>query len=331
MRRLSIFLIPIIILCIPGALFQRVIKKNAYDATTWNGVQRYGATQDAIRDKIESMSSAAAITGGTGVFSALTSQGVEATAGCVVIESDLGTDNNDSYRICVADGGNITTETYQSGSWVAIMTCTNAGACTFTSTVSGTTLAASASADPKMQMSDSDAGDGDVGYEVDPDAAVTTSGAETYNVAEKAQRSGALITISGSTVVTLTASQINNSRGSPVALVAALGANTILEFVSAVITYDYTGAAFTVGADEDLIIEYADGTDISAGIETTGFLDQADDEVRYYITAVAGGTDLEASINQGFQLFNTGTGETADGGTSTVDVRITYRGYATGF
>ena len=133
-----------------------------------------------------------------------------------------------------------------------------------------------------------------------------------------------------SVVVTLTTAQINALRATPITIVAAQGANTIIELVSVVLTYDYATAAFTVGADEDLVIEYADGTDATASIETAGFLDQVDDEVRFYPSVLAAGADLEASINQGLRIFNTGTGETADGG-GEVDIRIVYRVYATGF
>jgi len=133
-----------------------------------------------------------------------------------------------------------------------------------------------------------------------------------------------------SVVTTLSTAEINAVKATPIALVAAQGANTIIELVSAMITYDYATAAFTVGADEDLVIEYADGTDTTASIETAGFLDQADDEVRFYPSSLAAGTDLEASINQGLQIFNTGSGETTDGG-GEVDVRVTYRVYSTGF
>jgi len=133
-----------------------------------------------------------------------------------------------------------------------------------------------------------------------------------------------------SATTTLTTAQVNALRATPIALVASQGANTIIELVSAVITYDYATAAFTVGGDEDLVIEYADGTDATASIETAGFLDQADDEVRFYPNVLAAGADLEASIAQGLQIFNTGTGETADGG-GEVDVRVVYRVYQTGF
>lgn len=133
-----------------------------------------------------------------------------------------------------------------------------------------------------------------------------------------------------SSVVTLTTAQVNALRATPITLVAAQGANTIIEFVSAVLMYDYATAAFTVGADEDFVIEYADGTDVSGSIETTGFLDQVDDEVRYVPSAVAVNTDLEPCINQALRIFNTGSGETTGGG-GEVDVRLVYRVHKTGF
>ena len=133
-----------------------------------------------------------------------------------------------------------------------------------------------------------------------------------------------------SATTTLTTAQVNALRAAPIALVASQGANTIIELVSAVITYDYATAGFTVGADEDLVIEYADGTDATASIETDGFLTETDDEVRFYPNVLAAGADLEASIAQGLQIYNTGTGETADGG-GEVDVRVVYRVYQTGF
>jgi len=131
------------------------------------------------------------------------------------------------------------------------------------------------------------------------------------------------------TTTTITTAEVNKLRATPITLVPAQGANTVIEFLGALIVYDYATAAFTVGADEDLVIEYADGTDVSGSIETTGFLDQADDELRYAPSAVAVNTDLEASINQGLRLFNSGSGETADGG-GVLRVIVYYRVYETG-
>ena len=141
---------------------------------------------------------------------------------------------------------------------------------------------------------------------------------------------GGATTGSHSAIVTLTTAQVNTLRNTPITVVAAQGANTWIELVSAVITYDYATAAFTVGADEDLVIEYADDTDATASIETTGFLDQGNDEMRFYPNVLVAGANTEASITQALRIFNTGSGETADGG-GEVDVRVTYRVYKTGF
>ncbi|MEA2037482.1 MAG: hypothetical protein U9O94_08280, partial [Nanoarchaeota archaeon] len=132
-----------------------------------------------------------------------------------------------------------------------------------------------------------------------------------------------------STTITLTTSQVNNLRATPIELVPAYGANTWIELVSVFLAYDYVTTAFTVAAGEDFVIEWADDTDATASIETTGFIDQADDEVRWYPTVLSAGADPEATLNQGLQIFNTGAGETSDGGTSTLAVKVTYRVYTT--
>lgn len=134
----------------------------------------------------------------------------------------------------------------------------------------------------------------------------------------------------GTRVVNLSTSQVNNLRATPIALVPAQGAGTIIEFVSAVLSYNYTGAAFTVGADEDFVIQYDGSTDVTASIETAGFIDQANDEMRWILPTWTITTDLVGLINKKLEIFNTGTGETADGGTSTIIINITYRIHATG-
>ena len=133
------------------------------------------------------------------------------------------------------------------------------------------------------------------------------------------------------TVVTLTAAQIKALHTTPITIVAACGANTWIELVSVVLTYDAGGTPYTIAnADDDLVIEWADGTDATASIETTGFLDQGDDEIRWYPSNISAAHDGEASINQLLRIKNPGTAELADGD-GVLDVRVTYRTYATGF
>ncbi len=133
-----------------------------------------------------------------------------------------------------------------------------------------------------------------------------------------------------STSVTLTAAQVNALRVTPIELVPAQGVNTLIEFVSAVISYNYTTTAFTVAADEDFVIQYDASTDVSASIESAGFIDQINDEMRWVLPTWTALTDLLSLVNKKLEIFNTGAGETADGGTSTIIINITYRVHATG-
>ena len=159
----------------------------------------------------------------------------------------------------------------------------------------------------------------------DSDTGIGTGGANLLSAV-----AGGVTSQVWGTTVTLTAAQVNALRASPQTIVAAQGANTWIEPVSISITYDYGDAAFTVAAGEDFVIEWADGTDVTASIETTGFIDQADDEIRFYNGKVSDGADTEAMINQALRIFNTGAGETADGTNCELDIRITYRVYPTG-
>ncbi len=135
---------------------------------------------------------------------------------------------------------------------------------------------------------------------------------------------------SGKNEVTLTTSQVNNLRGTPIELVPAPGAGLVIEFISAMLFYDYTTTAFTVGGDEDFVIQYDASTDVTASIETAGFIDQTNDEIRLIEPTWTITTDLVALVNKKLEIFNTGTGETADGGTSTLKVIVNYRVHNTG-
>jgi len=116
-------------------------------------------------------------------------------------------------------------------------------------------------------------------------------------------------------------------------LVAAPGSGLWLEFISATLSYNYTTTAFTVAADEDFIIRYdgGAGSDLTASIETVGFIDQTNDEIRHFPAAAWTVTDdVVTVVNKKIEIFNTGAGETADGGTSTIIVKVIYRVHATG-
>lgn len=70
----------------------------------------------------------------------LTFQSTTGKAAILNLYSDAAEDNSDKWRVQVADGGNVTLESYATGAWVAVATWTNAGALTMTGDISGTTL-----------------------------------------------------------------------------------------------------------------------------------------------------------------------------------------------
>jgi len=164
---------------------------------------------------------------------------------------------------------------------------------------------------------------------------ITSTGDDFYEAVEKCKANWALMDASGpfSATTTLTTAQVNNLRATPISLVAAPGSGLWLEFLGACLSYNYTTTAFTVGSDEDFIIRYdaGAGSDLTASIETAGFIDQTNDEIRYFPPATWTVTDDVTSIvNKKIEIFNTGAGETSVGGTSTLIVKVLYRVHATG-
>ena len=161
---------------------------------------------------------------------------------------------------------------------------------------------------------------------------ITATGDDFYEAIVKCKANWALMDASGpfSTTTILTTSQVNNLRGTPIEVVATPGTGLVLEYVSGILSYNYTTTAFTVGADEDFIIQYDGGTDCSVAVESAGFCDQTNDEIRIIPPIATALTVPTTEVNKKLEIFNTGSGETADGGTSTIIVKIIYRVHATG-
>jgi len=86
-------------------------------------------------------------------------------------------------------------------------------------------------------------------------------------------------------LVTVTTAQVLALNATPIALVAAPGADKFIEFVSAHLFLDYNSAAYAgVAGGEDLVITYTDGSGEEVGRqETTGFIDQTNDEHRIVV------------------------------------------------
>lgn len=127
------------------------------------------------------------------------------------------------------------------------------------------------------------------------------------------------------TDVTITAAEMKAIRATPHTLIAAV-ASSIIEFVSVVIVMDY-GSEVLAESDDNLIVEYEDGRNISAAIETTGFIDQAADQVAIINAADVPTMTAAAAVNKAVQLFNTGDGEITGNASNDTSftLKVTYR------
>ena len=103
------------------------------------------------------------------------------------------------------------------------------------------------------------------------------------------------------TKVTITGAELLALNATPIELVPAPGAGKALIFTGAQLHLDYNSAAYAgVAVGEDLSIEYSGGA-IVAQIETTGFLDQTNDEFRWALPA----TTAAATVSEVTPVANT--------------------------
>lgn len=128
--------------------------------------------------------------------------------------------------------------------------------------------------------------------------------------------------------VSLTNVNIKALRATPITLVAAPGANLLLEFVSAVLVKSVGANALTETAD-NLAIRYTNGAGliVSESIETTLFIDTT----TKIMTTAAPKLDqiiiTASAYNQALVLHNTGDGEFGGNAAAdiTMDVYTSYR------
>ncbi len=132
--------------------------------------------------------------------------------------------------------------------------------------------------------------------------------------------------------VELSNDDIKNLRASPKQLVAAPGANKFIEFISAVLILDY-GSEVLTEADDDLVIQYnTSGVDASATIQTTGFIDQAANQMAFIPAATIATVPAANVVNKALELFNSGGDEYAGNASNdtTMTVKVSYRIHADG-
>jgi len=126
----------------------------------------------------------------------------------------------------------------------------------------------------------------------------------------------------------VTATQLKALAATPITIVAAPASGYVTEFISAVLVYDYLTTPFTLNGDNDIAIRYTNGAGaiVSDTIDTAGFIDQANDEIRLAMP-IAGTLDLVPSAvlvidNIGGSEWTAGLGD--------LTVKVTYRTHLTG-
>lgn len=132
--------------------------------------------------------------------------------------------------------------------------------------------------------------------------------------------------------VSITNAEMLALRATPKTLVAAPGAGKVLEFVSAQLYFDYTGA-YTETAD-NMAIKYTDGSGaaVSQTIEATGFVDATADTVTNALPKIDAIVAKSGSENKALVLHNTGDGEYGGGNAANaIRVKVAYRVWSTGF
>lgn len=152
-----------------------------------------------------------------------------------------------------------------------------------------------------------------------------------YERARSANTAPPAITLTNTTEIS--SGQMLAMAASPVELVAAQGADTIIEFVSAIIVYDSAATDYTVQADENMAVRYENGAGaiVSLTVESDNFIKEpVSDGVRIvHPIATFQDTDIVGLINKSLVLDNVGSGEWDDG-TGTMTVKTTYRVHTLG-
>jgi hypothetical protein len=126
-----------------------------------------------------------------------------------------------------------------------------------------------------------------------------------------------------SATVTITTAELLALNATPKELLPAPGSGYANVVDSAVLFLDYNSAAYNgVASGEDLEIRYTNGSgQLVATVETTGFLDQASDQVRY---VQVGAVTAITPVANAAVVLDLASGEIATGN-SPLKVKIYYR------
>ena len=128
-------------------------------------------------------------------------------------------------------------------------------------------------------------------------------------------------------VVEISSAELLALFTTPKELVAAPGANKILEFISLLLAYDYLTTAYTIGAATDLQVKYTDGSGVAVSTTqaVTGMIDQTSDQIRAMDKLEA---SVTPAVNAAIVLTLAGANPTL--GVGTVHAKVAYRTIPTG-
>ncbi|HEU0184890.1 MAG TPA: hypothetical protein VFS27_06210 [Blastocatellia bacterium] len=135
--------------------------------------------------------------------------------------------------------------------------------------------------------------------------------------------------------ISLTAAQVKAIRATPITLVQAQGAGTIVRLLGAELLLDYGGSNVFTESTNNLAIRYTDGSGVvvSGTIETTGFIDQSADTATGAIPVIDGIVAKAGVENKGLVLHNTSGAEIAGNAANdnVVRVKVWYSVISTGW
>lgn len=129
--------------------------------------------------------------------------------------------------------------------------------------------------------------------------------------------------LSAATIIGSDAGHLGHAGG--VELVAAAGAGTALQFVNAVLIYDYDTAAYTGGAGDDLTV-YINSVAVSGAIATADLITKAGDTV---INLSSLTSDYVMGVNSNINLACT-TVTNPGTAAGVIRAKVTYRVVTTG-
>ncbi len=130
------------------------------------------------------------------------------------------------------------------------------------------------------------------------------------------------------TSTSITAAQVVALNGTPITIVDDPGDNFAIVFLDAVVLLDHAGSDYDgVAGGEDIVFAYTDASGIAvAEIETLGFIDQSNDELRI-VYPHSGATTVDSSlvpVASAPLVIAILSGEVATGG-GTIDIVIHYK------